>query len=88
MFLYRHKRIFMYQNTNKYYLYQLYMHYQVQDLKKLPSLERSREEMVALLGHQQQRTTQLLQSNQQQLSTNLSQLIRDRSPPGDGEQDS
>jgi len=67
---------------------QIFSKKQVQDLKKLPSLERSREEMVALLGHQQQRTTQLLQSNQQQLSTNLSQLIRDRSPPGDGEQDS
>ena len=49
-------------------------------MKNLPSLEQSRGELVSILGYQQQRTLQLLTSNQQQLSTNLSQLIKDKSP--------
>ena len=53
---------------------------QIQEMKNLPSLEQSRGELVSILGYQQQRTLQLLTSNQQQLSTNLSQLIKDKSP--------
>jgi ribosomal protein L10 len=60
---------------------------QLQDLKHLPSLEQSRGELVSLLGYHQQRTLQLLQSNQQQLSTNLSQLIKDGSPPSGTDED-
>ena len=46
----------------------------------MPSLDESRGQLVALLGHHQQKTVQLLQSNQQQLTTNLNQLIKDKSP--------
>ena len=52
---------------------------EVQEMIKLPSLEESRGELLSILGYQQQRTLQLLQANQQQLSTNLSQLIKDGS---------
>jgi len=53
---------------------------QIQEIKNLPSLEQSRGELVSILGYQQQRTLQLLTANQQQLSTNLSQLIKDKLP--------
>ena len=52
---------------------------ELQEMVKLPSLDQSRGELLSILGHQQQRTLQLLQSNQQQLSTNLSQIIKDAS---------
>ena len=52
---------------------------ELQEMVKLPSLDQSRGELLSILGHQQQRTLQLLQSNQQQLSTNLSQMIKDAS---------
>lgn len=52
---------------------------ELQEMVKLPSLEQSRGELVSLLGYHQQQTVQLLQSNQQQLSTNLSQIINDAS---------
>jgi len=55
---------------------------QIQQLVKLPNLEQSRAELVSVLGHHQRRTVALLQSNQQQLCTNLSQLVKDAS--GDG----
>jgi len=50
---------------------------QVQSLVNQPNLEESRSELVAVLGHHQQQTLQLLQANQQQLSNNLAQIIRD-----------
>jgi len=53
---------------------------QLQEMVKMPNLDESRSQLVALLGHHQQTTVQLLQSNQQQLTTNLSQMIKDRSP--------
>lgn len=52
---------------------------QVQELVKMPSLEQTRAELVSILGHRQQQTLSLLQSNQQQLTTNLNQLIADQS---------
>eukprot|EP00088_Acartia_fossae_P032513 TRINITY_DN33280_c0_g1_i1.p1 TRINITY_DN33280_c0_g1~~TRINITY_DN33280_c0_g1_i1.p1 ORF type:complete len:262 (+),score=9.97 TRINITY_DN33280_c0_g1_i1:51-836(+) len=52
---------------------------EVQELVKMPSLEQSRGELLSILNFHQQRTLQLLQSNQQQLSTNLSQYIKDQS---------
>jgi len=52
---------------------------QVQELVKLPNLEQSRGELVSILNFHQQQTLSYLQSNQQQLSTNLSQLVKDGS---------
>jgi len=52
---------------------------QMHELVKLPSVDESRAQLVSLLSHNQQRTISLLQSNQQQLTTNLSQLIKDNS---------
>eukprot|EP00088_Acartia_fossae_P021397 TRINITY_DN2285_c0_g1_i1.p1 TRINITY_DN2285_c0_g1~~TRINITY_DN2285_c0_g1_i1.p1 ORF type:complete len:269 (-),score=34.46 TRINITY_DN2285_c0_g1_i1:531-1337(-) len=54
---------------------------QLQEMTKMPSLDQSRGELVGILGYHQQRTLQLLQANQQQLSTNLTQLVKDRSEP-------
>jgi len=53
---------------------------EVQEMNKLAGLEECRGELTAILGHHQQNTLRLLGANQQQLSTNLSQLIKDGSP--------
>ena len=45
----------------------------------MPDLAASRAELVSLLSQHQRRTVGLLQANQKQLTTNLSQLVRDRS---------
>merc|ERR1711872_40266 len=50
---------------------------QIHQMVKLPDLSEGRAELVAVLGHHQQRTISLLQANQQQLCTNLSQLVKD-----------
>eukprot|EP00088_Acartia_fossae_P025325 TRINITY_DN26150_c0_g1_i1.p1 TRINITY_DN26150_c0_g1~~TRINITY_DN26150_c0_g1_i1.p1 ORF type:complete len:265 (-),score=35.75 TRINITY_DN26150_c0_g1_i1:54-848(-) len=59
---------------------------QIQDMTKMPSLDTCRGELVSILGYHQQRTLQLLQANQQQLSSNLTQLIKDRSPDTSAEE--
>jgi len=52
---------------------------EIQAMVQMPSLEQSRGELAAILGHHQQTTLRLLNSNQQQLATNLSQFIKDNS---------
>lgn len=52
---------------------------EIQAMVQLPSLEQSRGELAAILGHHQQTTLRLLNSNQQQLASNLSQFIKDNS---------
>ena len=51
----------------------------VEALVKMPTLESLLGETVALLNSPAQKTSQLLNSNQQALSTNLSQYVKDKS---------
>lgn len=51
----------------------------VEELVKMPPLESLLGETVALLNSPAQKTSQLLNSNQQALSTNLSQYVKDQS---------
>ena len=51
----------------------------VEALVKMPLLESLLGETVALLNSPAQKTSQLLNSNQQALSTNLSQYVKDKS---------
>jgi len=55
----------------------------LQEMVKMPGLEDSRAELVSILGYHQQNTLRLLQSNQQLLSTNLNQLIKDANVDSD-----
>ena len=52
-------------------------------LQDIPELDQQRQELVALLGGNQARLTQLLSSNQQQLATNLDQLVKDSKKSSD-----
>jgi hypothetical protein len=52
---------------------------QLSDMVDMPDLAASRAQLLSLLSHHQQRTVGLLQAGQQQLTTNLSQLVKDRS---------
>ena len=52
-------------------------------LQDIPELDHQRQELVALLGGNQARLTQLLSSNQQQLATNLDQLVKDSKKSSD-----
>ena len=56
---------------------------QVIALQDIPELDHQRQELVALLGGNQARLTQLLSSNQQQLATNLDQLVKDSKQSSD-----
>ena len=51
----------------------------IEELIKMPPLESLLAETVAILNSPAQKTSQLLGSNQQALSTNLSQYIKDQS---------
>ena len=51
----------------------------IEELIKLPPLESLLGETVAILSSPAQKTSQLLASNQQALSTNLNQYIKDKS---------
>jgi len=51
---------------------------QVMALVNTPDLEQQRQELVSILGANQARFTQLLSSNQSQLSRNLEQYVKDR----------
>jgi len=50
----------------------------VMELQNIPDLTQQREQLVALLGANQAKLVQLLGSSQQQLATNLEQLIKDK----------
>jgi hypothetical protein len=52
---------------------------QVVAMVDMPDLQTYRSELVSLLAHQSRRTVSLLQANQQQLATNLDQLVKDKS---------
>jgi hypothetical protein len=52
---------------------------QLAAMVNMPDLATSRAELAGLLAHHQRRTLTLLQANQQQLTVNLNQLIKDRS---------
>ena len=52
---------------------------QLAAMVSMPDLAACRAELAGLLAHQQRRTLALLQANQQQLTTNLSQLLKDKS---------
>jgi len=51
---------------------------QVMELVNTPDLELQRQELVAILGANQSKLTQLLSSSQSQLSRNLEQYVKDR----------
>ena len=50
----------------------------VQDLVNMPDLATQRAELSALLSFNQRKTLSLLGANQQSLSTNLDQYVKDR----------
>ncbi len=52
---------------------------QLQDLVKMPPIEALRAETCAILGSAAQQTSSLLTRNQQMLSANLQQLVKDKS---------
>ena len=54
---------------------------EVDKLAKMPPIESILGETVAILNSPAQKTLGLLNSSQQALSTNLSQYIKDQSPP-------
>lgn len=51
-------------------------------MQDMPDLATCRAELAGLLAHHQRRTVGLLQAGQQQLTTNLAQLVKDRTEGG------
>ena len=51
---------------------------QLQEYAKLPNIEQLRGELCSILQHPLKKTSSLLQSNQQSLSQNLEQYVKDQ----------